>query len=317
MSAQRLQYITLDVFTQNRYEGNPLAIVRVPASIVLAQEQKLRIAKEFNYSETVFLHESEESFRKSEWKIDIFLTTGEIPLAGHPVIGTAYYLGTTLQTTGAAGSIVGTLITKAGRVPFTYDTHQKKASLQIPHDVHLHQKSLTTEEIAQLGLPEGTYKGGEAPVVSIVKGMTFCLFQLPSLEALASIKPNLKLIDRNGLNPQYLANGTVGYFFYVKQETHVDEVAKLRTRMMLGTLEDPATGSASSALACYLAFHEPGRQSRDNGIYRYELTQGVEMGRKSVIELEIVGNEASQKVEKVTLSGSAIDVMEGALITPA
>jgi len=55
----QLNYTVVDVFTHNRYEGNPLAIVEVPKSATLSQDQKQIIAREFNFSETTFLHEPE------------------------------------------------------------------------------------------------------------------------------------------------------------------------------------------------------------------------------------------------------------------
>lgn len=83
---EKLEFAIVDVFTDKRYEGNPLAIVRLPASSKVTQEQKQNIAREFNLSETTFLHEptSEES---CAWTVDIFTTNAELPFAGHPTIG--------------------------------------------------------------------------------------------------------------------------------------------------------------------------------------------------------------------------------------
>jgi len=314
---QHLQFVTLDVFTQHRYAGNPLAVVRVPASVVLTQGQKQLIAREFNYSETVILHESGESYRQKEWTIDIFLTTAEITLAGHPVIGTVCYLGQALGASAASGTISGTLKTKAGKVPFTYDAGSKRAEVEIPHDVHVHPKTLTANEAIQHGIPEEVHQSLKrpAPVVSIVKGMTFCLVELPSLEALAKLRPNLKDLSTDGLDREYHPTGVVGFFFYVKQGTTTSGIQKLRTRMIEGSQEDPATGSASSALAAYLAFYADPTPDSAQKVHKFELTQGVEMGRESVIVLEVSGRSASQ-IEKVKLSGNSIHVMEGSLVVP-
>lgn len=84
MDTQTSAYVTTDVFTGTRYEGNPLAIIRMPTSQPLRQDQKQKIAREFNFSETVILHEDEESYKKLEWVFDIFLTTAEIPMVGWP-----------------------------------------------------------------------------------------------------------------------------------------------------------------------------------------------------------------------------------------
>lgn len=83
--AHKLDFVVVDVFTAKRYEGNPLAIVRMPPSVKLTQEQKQNIAREFNLSETTFLHEPTDS--ESAWTVDIFTVQAELPFAGHPTIG--------------------------------------------------------------------------------------------------------------------------------------------------------------------------------------------------------------------------------------
>lgn len=75
-----LLFATVDVFTSVLFAGNPLAIVNIPSTISLTQEQKQKIAREFNYSETVFLHEHTGS--ADGRRIDIFTTTEELPFAG-------------------------------------------------------------------------------------------------------------------------------------------------------------------------------------------------------------------------------------------
>jgi len=75
-----LSFATVDVFTHVRFGGNPLAIVNIPCPVSLSQEQKQAIAREFNYSETVFLHEDTSS--PDGRKVDIFTTTEELPFAG-------------------------------------------------------------------------------------------------------------------------------------------------------------------------------------------------------------------------------------------
>lgn len=323
MADQKLQFLTTDVFTTKRYEGNPLGIVRLPKSQRLTQDQKQRIANEFNLSETVVLHESEESYRTSEWTFDIFITTQEIPFAGHPTIGTICYLGRSLQATGAGGVVKGLLKCKAGNIPWSYDTASGHASAEIPHDSHLHTKSFDVRGLQGQGIPQAVTDGfvNSAPYFSIVKGMTFCLVELSSLEALGAVATGYKPLPREGLTPEYIGNGVAGLFFYhVMDEKTSDNTTDartrmIRTRMVLDVLEDPATGSASSALAVYLAKHHPKLRKPEQKLHKFEFTQGVEMGRKSVIGLEVhLGDGA--KVEKVVLSGSAVEIMEGNITVP-
>jgi PhzF family phenazine biosynthesis protein len=314
----QLDFITLDVFTQVRYTGNPLAIVKVPRSETLTQQQKQMIAREFNYSETVILHELEEAGHDPQWNIDIFLTTAEIPFAGHPTVGTACFLGKQLlDSKSRVDQLKGTLVTKAGPVAFTYMRQSNTAQCEVPHDVHVHQRTLTTEDAHSIGLPRLVYENfvNKPPFVSLVKGVTYALVELPTEDILAAVSPNLSLLkSHDGLDKDWAAEGsTVGFFFFVKVGHAKDGPTKWRTRMILGSLEDPATGSASSTLAAYLALYKPGNGSEGvaDGVYQFEMVQGVEMGRRSVIGVETIVK--SSRIDKMMLAGSAMGVMEGSL----
>ena len=131
-----LEYVTLDVFTQTRYAGNPLAVVHVPKTASLSQEQKQAIAREFNFSETTFVHED----GAAQWTVDIFTPWTELPFAGHPTVGTAcHVLSKIAQDDGSTGTkINGTFDLKAGPVDLSYDPTSKTAKAAIPHDVYVH-----------------------------------------------------------------------------------------------------------------------------------------------------------------------------------
>jgi predicted PhzF superfamily epimerase YddE/YHI9 len=318
-SKLELDFITLDVFTQVRYTGNPLAIVKVPPSKTLTQQQKQMIAREFNYSETVILHELQEVDHEPQWHIDIFLTTAEIPFAGHPAVGTAGFLGKQLLDSGRGNDQVkGTLITKAGPVAFAYLRQSNTAQCDVPHDVHLHPRILITEDAQNVGLPRVVYENivNKPPFVSLVKGVTYTLVQLPTENVLGAIPSALDLLkSHDGLDEDWAAKGsTVGFFFFVKVGQADEGLAILRTRMIHGSLEDPATGSASSTLAAYLALHDTHkeRESAANEAHKFQMVQGVEMGRKSVIGVEVIAKHC--RIDKITLAGSSVSVMEGSLV---
>jgi PhzF family phenazine biosynthesis protein len=314
----QLDFITLDVFTQVRYTGNPLAVVKIPHSDGLTQQQKQLIAREFNYSETVILHENQEVADNPHWKIDIFLTNAEIPFAGHPIVGTACFLGKQLlDSAGGIDQVNGTLITKAGPVPFAYMRQSNAAQCEVPHDVHVHPKTLSVEDAQNIGLPRTVYESfvRKPPFVSLVKGVTFALVQLPTVDVLAAVPSGLGLMKgHNGLDKDWASEGSsVGFFFFVK-DGHEDGSTKLRTRMLLGSLEDPATGSASCTLAAYLALQEPdnGTQGATQGVHEFHMVQGVEMGRRSEIGVEVIVEK--DHINKIILRGSAVSVMEGSLV---
>ena len=319
-----LQFATIDVFTHRAYEGNPLALIKIPASLrhLLTQEKKQLIAREFNLSETVFLHESLNNPR-NEWTIDIFTTTDELPFAGHPTIGAACYV---LNGLGAEAGMAGhgTFVTKAGRIPISLAPSKiemgwARVQADIPHGVHIHRHTLGDLRTPIPGLSRNVVLAKAemaAPIVSIVKGMTFLLVRLESLEALAKVEIMGSELNFQGLldDKEGWDLGFVARYYYVVDDgnekknefANGDVVERVRSRMVEDTMEDPATGSAACALSAYLALKE-----KRTGIF--EITQGVEMGRRSVIGVEIVVDGEGRKVESVRLSGSAVQVMEGSL----
>ncbi|KAB8069962.1 hypothetical protein BDV29DRAFT_42884 [Aspergillus leporis] len=329
-SSLKLEYITFDVFTEARFAGNPLAVVKVPPSATLTQEQKQIIAREFNYSETVILHEHDQAIEGSrdptqtslpEWNIGIFLTTAEIPFAGHPTIGTTVYLGSQIEAArgkpaSPSAPIQGRVIAKAGPIPFTYDPVSRTSSVEVPHDVCLHDKVLTADEARFHGLADSIVDSLVHPprFISLVKGMTFILSELPSVESLRHVRAGLKDVNVNGqLDVQWHPDGTfTAFVFYVRLGKSADGTVKLRTRVVFGSTEDPATGAASCALVAYLSLHHPEHEQVE-GPERFEITQGVEIGRESHILLELTPDASHTRVERLMLGGSAVKVMEGSI----
>lgn len=321
---KRLEYVTLDVFTTERFKGNPLAIVKVPRNFDLDQDKRQLIAREFNFSETVFLHESEEG--ESTWKIDIFTTTAELPFAGHPTIGTLCYIGSTLKSP----EHDLTLLTKAGPIAARYDSVAKMAEAEIPHNVNIHQSTVSWQKVveSQPSLPQvsdgkehniwlqwicGGLDDTEAtfPVVSIVKGMTFVLVRFPSGNFLDEIEESHLAINQGnteldrGWSPSFVAP-----YFYHEFSGGVDGITGVEARMIDPEMgEDPATGSAACALSAYLALQE----GRAGKTYRYEIHQGVYMGRDSRIGVKVTLDESGKNVKQVLLAGSAVLVTQGTI----
>ncbi|KAJ6078399.1 hypothetical protein N7467_008152 [Penicillium canescens] len=315
----RLSYVTVDVFTQQRYAGNPLAIVKVPRQYILTQGQKQNIAREFNLSETVILHEQENSNNNGiKCPIDIFMTDRELPFAGHPTVGTAYLLGR--DETGDAGKI----LTKAGEIPFQYDSAADEAFVEVPHDLHIHEKCLNHSEIHNAGFPRLVSHNiiGSPSFVSIVKGMTFVLIELPSHETLSAVNSSLHG-PISGLDSPWYSEGTLlGTYFYVKNGTLPDGTVSLSTRMIVGTLEDPATGSAASTLSAYLAMKmtkmDVSNDLSDTRVpsmstVKFNVEQGVDMGRRSSLKTLVKVDKATHEVCSIILGGSVVKVMEGQL----
>ncbi|KAK6725317.1 hypothetical protein SNK04_004123 [Fusarium graminearum] len=311
-----LKFTTLDVFTKTAFEGNPLAVVTIPPPSQcppLTQAQKQRIAREFNLSETVFVHDVENHSESSERQIDIFTPKAELPFAGHPTIGTAVFL----HPQG-----VKTMIAKAGKIDLEFDANGS-ARAAIPHNVRLHAHRLTQPEyeagsdgqIAQVAAAEYG-----AQLFSIVKGMTFALIELPSLDLLGAAKIGAMAYISGDLQDEgwkHDFDSRRYYFVLLDSDRSSDGnqlVQNVRTRLVKRTMEDPATGSAACALGCYLALHKLSAVS-----VQFRITQGVEMGRESLILVDVTierDSNGERSVKTVHLGGNAVEVMSGTLRVP-
>ncbi|KAK5995089.1 putative isomerase [Cladobotryum mycophilum] len=300
-----LPFVTLDVFTHTRYRGNPLAVVTIPAGTVPppTQDQKQTIAREFNLSETVFIHDVADPEADTTRRIDIFLTDAEIPFAGHPTIGAAVSL---------LPQGVTQIITKAGPIGITR-TGPNSAQADIPHNVHLHRATLADFPLtpnALQAVDQISQLERSAPIFSIVKGMNFSLVELPSTDLLAQLRPTGAVFSAVDLLDQGWNQGMIGRYYYVRTGTSEDAdgkpIIQIRSRMILANFEDPATGSAACCLSSYLSV-EGDKQTTPTR--RYEITQGVEMGKESNIVVEVSVKDSG--IDTVTLAGPAVQVMRG------
>ena len=292
----KLSFTTFDAFTTTRYAGNPVAIVLVPrGSASKSLEARQAVAKEFNLSEIVFLHEPANE--ETEVQIDIFTSIAEVPFASHPNIGLAWYL---LKHAKPAGPI-NTLVTKAGKIPISFSAEPPDGLVcaAIPHDFHIHTVTLPHPMPANVQ---------DCPTVSIVRGMTFILVPMPSIDSLANLTAGLNrsedVYDPSILDADWQM-GLVRTLYYAP----TGQDGTYRTRMF-ASREDPATGSASCALGCYIATTSKSLGSKPLSL---KMIQGAEMGRESHISVELTHSVPGYGVTEVVLDGAAVKVMEGTL----
>lgn len=179
---------------------------------------------------------------------------------------------------------------------------------------HIHQKAWDQEELfalqpqlAKAYQQKKVKVKNHFPVVSIVNGMTFVLIELESEEALALVELAGQSVVIKDLDAGW-DETFVGSYFFVRTGESSEGVKTVRTRMIEGPLEDPATGSAASDLAAYLSLIEgnPGET------LKYEIIQGVEMGRRSEILIDVVLAD-DKAISKLYLEGGAVQVMQGQL----
>ncbi|KAJ5399906.1 hypothetical protein N7465_010395 [Penicillium sp. CMV-2018d] len=292
MSGQKALYVTLDC---NRFKGNPVAIVKL-SDVKLSQEQKQQIAKEFNFSETVFLHPATGDGNP---QVDISTPVNEMEFAGHPIIGAGHFLFRQVLADAPNRSNALIVTTKAGPVPISYDPANKVVSAEVPHNIHIHH----LKGVSDLqGLAE------TSPVVSVVKGVTYALVDLTERsDIFANIvpggSPDLDLDE--GWSPSF-----TGIMYHRRLGSRTEEdlvIWDLRVRMIAIDLEDSACGSGGCSLGAYLALSN-GQKGRN---HRFYIDQGIEMGRDSHIIVDVLLDEDRKKVSTIKLAGHAAFVAEG------
>lgn len=280
------RYYLLDVFTDTPFAGNPLAVFTESEEI--SDERMQAIATELNLSETVFVGTQTAD---NCFPIRIFTPGTELPFAGHPTIGTAYLLAS-LGLADRQSPLV--LQAGVGDLEVRFDGDRARFTTARPVDVQ--PSSLDRMSAAELLGLSASQVVDDPEVASC--GLAYHLIELDSLDALEQARPSAaswsRCVSPSGIEQIYLHVRTGG-------ETR-------RSRMFstaIGNLrEDPATGSAASALAGFLATRETG-SSR----WYWQIDQGVEMGRPSRIHAWVERDDAMT----IRIGGQAVMVGEGKL----
>jgi trans-2,3-dihydro-3-hydroxyanthranilate isomerase len=298
-------FVTVDVFTSERFAGNPLAVV--PDARGLTSEDMQKIAAEFGYAEStfVFLPENPENSAR----VRIFTPTAEIPFAGHPNVGTAFVLGNrpeifgkpvgaTLRFEEIAGLVEIELTREAGNVVGATIRAPRPLTLGDTVEPELAARCASIE-------PGQIRTAAHRPVVASV-GLAFAIAELETLEALSAARPNISVFhEAAGQHPSL--NGDFSLFLYVRDAA---DPWRIRARMFApldNVIEDPATGSASAALGAFLVTNLPEADVK----VAITIEQGVEMGRRSLIQLDVV--KVNGRVTDVRISGRCVSVMRGSI----
>jgi trans-2,3-dihydro-3-hydroxyanthranilate isomerase len=297
-------YQTVDVFTEARFGGNPLAVLLDARGLSGAQMQQ--IAAEFRYSETTFVLPPADPANTAQ--VRIFTPTSEVPFAGHPNVGTAYVLA-------GAGALFGRPLgdqmcfeERAGLVAVTIERDGdalRGAVITAPEA--LSRLDLIPAELvaacASLDPADVDTAAHQPQRVSV--GLPFVVARLASRAALARARPNVAQFaaaDRAFPNPFGFS-----LFLYVPGDAAGASVAARMFAPLDDVLEDPATGSASGALGALLAALNPAADADA----RLVVLQGEDMGRPSRIELAV--RKRSGLVEQVRIGGACVPVMQGTL----
>jgi trans-2,3-dihydro-3-hydroxyanthranilate isomerase len=274
----RYRYVVCDVFTNEPLAGNQLAVFTDARGI--PEEQLQALAKEMNFSETVFVYPPHGDGHVA---IRIFTPSAEVPFAGHPTLGTAFVLAGPLQLieldieTGRG--IVRVSVEREG-ARIVFGRMAQPSPTIAPFD-------RIDELLAALGVSESIM-----PVEVYDNGLTHVYVALPSVEDVVALEPDFQRLAKLG---SYCFNCFAG------------EGTSWKTRMFgigFGVTEDPATGSAAGPLALHLARY--GRIAFGDEI---EISQGAEIGRPSTLYARVDGT--ADAIERIEVGGSAVIVARG------
>lgn len=293
------RYITVDVFTDRAFGGNPLAVVLDAQGLSTAQMQAIAI--EFNYSETTFVLPPRDS--KHDAEVRVFTVRSEIPFAGHPNVGTAFVLAT--RATKSPERL--TFEEKAGLVEIAILQDGSKvvgAELTAPQGLR-RWKEVSPEQAAScLTLDAADVRTDRHAPHIVSVGLPFLAVELVSREALRRARPNAA-----GFARIFPIDGSDAIYFYTRDVPATERPCELQARMFhpgtSGLTEDPATGSATVALAAMLADLDP----LQDGELRLKIGQGFDLGRPSLLLSRVVKRDG--KLISAHVGGSCAPMMEG------
>jgi len=293
ISRRRLPYVLVDVFAERPLEGNQLAVFTDARGLTTDEMQA--IAREMNLSETTFIFPREmEEERRDGTRVRIFTTKEELPFAGHPTLGTSYFLHR------FGGSDEVWLDLKVGKIPvhFRREENSGKSFGEMkqrdPEFGAVHSK----EEVARaLGLDVEDIVAG-LPVQTVSTGLPFVIVPIASLAAIRKAGPWPRMAE-------YLERSKSRFFYLVTTETTQAD-AKLHARMPFYNGDDPATGSAAGCCAAFMAM---------NGVIergaRAIIEQGLEVHRPSRIYIR--AEKSGDKVINVHVGGYCVEVAQAEL----
>jgi len=299
-----MRYLHYDVFTDRQFEGNQLAVFPDGRGLTPAQMQA--ITREMNFSECTFLLPAETP--DTDVRMRIFTPGAELPMAGHPTIGTTFALahegviaaGRERWVFGlGVGPTPVELIWAKGELSFAW-MDQRRPEYRQP-------ASSRAEIIGAAGVDPDAVDATGLPVEEISCGAAFSYVPVTTRAAVDAASPDLAALRR--LESAF-PGGHVGVFIFSTEP--VDPAVAVYSRMFApshGVPEDPATGGASGPLGCYLVKH--GLVSRDR---RHDMVslQGVAMGRPSRIHMRITEDHHGQ-ITRVQVGGQAVRLGEGRL----
>jgi trans-2,3-dihydro-3-hydroxyanthranilate isomerase len=291
-----LRFYLVDVFAEEKYAGNQLAVLRNAGELPTVQMQ--RIANEMHFSETSFVLSDER--RKGGYDVRIFTPVRELPFAGHPTLGTAHVIRQSILDE-TVNKVVLNL--KVGQIPVTFERGREGQETSWMKQISpTFGKRFKPTGISQMLSLNASDIDDRFPIQVVSTGVPFIIAPLKTLDAVKRAR-----MDKE--KHLELTKGTEVEVLVFCPETYKKE-NNLNVRVfvdLFGIPEDPATGSANGCLAGYLSHY---RYFGDEQV-NVRVEQGYEIGRPSLLYLKA---EKGQGKIQVYVGGNVVTVASGELV---
>lgn len=286
----RLAFSIVDVFAEEKYAGNQLAVVRYGKDLVDVEMQK--IARETNYSETTFIITDKK--HDEGYDVRIFTPKEEVPFAGHPALGTAYVIRQEIIRKPVDKVLLNL---KVGQIPVTFGSDE---ILWMRQKEPTFGRTFESEEISRILSIETEAIDDRFPIETVSTGLPFMIVPLRKLEIVK------KCSVVKDLYFDLIKDTEAKSILVFSPETYNAENS-LNVRVFVdyfGIPEDPATGSANGCLAAYLVKHRYFETEQ----LKIRVEQGYEVGRPSLLYLNA---DFRGGTINVSVGGKVIPIVKG------
>jgi trans-2,3-dihydro-3-hydroxyanthranilate isomerase len=299
-----MRYLHYDVFTDRRFEGNQLAVFHDARG--LTSEQMQVITKEMNFSECTFILPAEVP--GTDIRMRIFTPGSELPMAGHPVIGSTFALAELGVIAPGRDSFVFGLGVGPTKVELTWEAGRLSFAWMDQGQPNYREPASPRPEIIRaIGLDESSVDQTGLPIEEISCGNAFLVIPVRTRAAVDAAEADTAAMRKI---KSAFPGGHVGALFFTSEP--IDPGVTTYSRMFApsaGIVEDPATGSAAGPLASYLVKHGLVRRDQMSGMVNL---QGVAMGRPSRLHMRI-SEDGNGAITRVQVGGKAVRVGEGTI----
>ena len=299
-----MRYLHYDVFTDRRFEGNQLAVFHDARG--LSTDEMQTITREMNFSECTFVLPAETP--GTDVRMRIFTPGFELPMAGHPVIGSTFALAALGEIAPGRESFVFGLGVGPTTVELSWEGDWLSfAWMDQSLPDYREPASPRSDIIRAVGLDPASVDATGLPIEEISCGNSFLLIPVHTRAAVDAAEADIAAMRR--LKSAF-PSGHVGALFFSTEPVDPDVAAYSRMfAPSAGVVEDPATGSATGPLGCYLVKH--GLVPRDR-MSDFVSSQGVVMKRRSRLHMRIA-QDGSGAITRVQVGGKAVRVGDGTL----